>query len=321
MSSLFGILAIVSLLLGPVSDVHAQGYPKSAINLVIPLAAGDAGDVAARALAEELSKLLKVPVVAVNRPGAGGALATDLVVKANKDGYSLLFSTNAALTIRRVVDPETAKYDPEKDLTALGMTTRTPNVVVVRSDAPFKSFAEMVDYSKKNPGKVRVGTAGVGSIGEFTIAAVNSLTGAGIVMVPFTGASPAVATLRGGHVEGVSLALGVVSSHLKSGAMRGVIISSKFPEYRDIPTLAELGYREKLFGVWYGFFAPAGVPAEVTNTLIPAVEEIAKNVAIASRLLPMGMAQEYATPDAVLKEMREEYQSLEEIAKRTRTIK
>ena len=161
MRRVLGVLSIAWLLLSGATDVHPQGYPRSAINLVIPLAAGDAGDVAARALAEELSKLLKVPVVAVNRPGAGGALATDVVVKASKDGYSLLFATNAALTIRRVVDTETAKYDPEKDLTALGMTTRTPIVVVVRSDAPFKSFAEMVDYSKRNPGKVRVGTAGV----------------------------------------------------------------------------------------------------------------------------------------------------------------
>ena len=315
-------MAVAALLfLSGALSVHADGYPRSAINLIVPLAAGDAGDVAARALAEELSKLLKVPVVVVNKPGAGGALATEFLVMSNKDGYSLLFSTNAALTIRRVVDPDTAKYIPERDLVALGITTRTPNILAVRSDAPFKTFAEMVDYSTNNPGKVRIGTAGVGSIGEFTVAAVNSLTSAGITIIPFTGASPAVAMLRGGHVEGVSLALGVVSSHLRSGAMKGIIMSSKFPEFPAIPTLADLGYREKLFGVWYGFYAPAGVPTEITDVLIQAVEKIAKNPIIAARLLPIGMIQEYSTPDAVLKEMREEYQSLLEISKKTVTIK
>lgn len=318
--SLTSMLAGTALLLGPPS-LYAQGYPKSAINMVIPLAAGDATDIAARTLAEELSKLLKVPVVAVNKPGAGGALATESVVKANKDGYTILLSTNASMNFRRVIDPETAKYDPEKDFVALGMTTRTPSVLAIRSDAPFKTFPEMVEYAEKNPGKVRVGTAGVGSIGDFTVATINSLTAAGITMVPFTGASPAVTALRGGHLEGITLALGVVSSHLKSGAMKGVVISTKFPGLPEIPTLTELGYRQKLFGIWMGFFAPAGVPAEVVNTLVPAIEKVAKMPAIASKLLSMGMVQEYATPEALVDEMREEYRSLEAIAKKSGMMK
>jgi tripartite-type tricarboxylate transporter receptor subunit TctC len=104
----------------------AQGYPKGPPSLVIPLTPGDATDIAARTMGEELAKQLKVPVVPVNRPGAGAALGTDSVVKAPKDGYTILITINAALTLRRVLEPQSAQYDPLKDLTPLGLSTRIP---------------------------------------------------------------------------------------------------------------------------------------------------------------------------------------------------
>jgi tripartite-type tricarboxylate transporter receptor subunit TctC len=117
-----------------------------------------------------------------------------------------------------------------------------------------------VEFSKKNPGKIRVGTVGAGSVGHFTLEIINSLTGAGLTMVPFKGASPGVTALLGGHVEGGVLALGTLLGHVKSGAMKGILTSSHIPEYPEIPTLSQLGYRQNLFGVWLGFFAPSGVP-------------------------------------------------------------
>src|SRR5512132_3618955 len=140
--------------------VHAQGYPKQPITLIIPLAPGDATDVAGRTIGEGLSKLLKVPVVAVNRPGAGGTIGTDSAAKAPKDGYTILITNNASLVFNRVLTPEAVPYDPYKDLTALGMAVRTPIVLAVHKDVPFKNFAEMIDYGKKNPGGIRIGTLG-----------------------------------------------------------------------------------------------------------------------------------------------------------------
>ena len=237
--------------------LSAEGYPNQAINVVIPLAPGDAADIACRAMGEELSKLLKVPVIVVNRPGAGGTLGTDSAVKAKKDGYTIVLTNNAALVYNRIITPESVAYDPFKDLTPLGLTTRFPLLLLVRQDAPYKTFNEMVEFAKKNPRKIRVGTVGSGSVGHFTLEIINSLTGAGLTMVPFKGASPGVTALLGGHVEGGVLALGTLLSHLKSGAMKGILASNKIPEFPEIPTLTELGYRQNLFGVWLAFFAPS----------------------------------------------------------------
>lgn len=311
----------VALLLGAAYPAYAQSYPKGPINLVIPYAPGDASDLAARTMAEELSKLLKVSVLAINRPGAGGAPGTENVAKAAKDGYTILFTTNATLTFRRVFDPATAPYDPLRDFVPLGLATRIPNVLALRSDLPYKNLAGMVAFAKKNPGQVRIGTAGAGSVGDFTIATVNALTGARLTMVPFKGASPAVTGALGGHIEGVALALGVVSSHMKSGAMKAVAISSRFPEFPDVLTLADQGYSQNIFGLWLAFFAPAGVPAEVTTVLVPAIEKVVKDPGIAARLLTRGMVQEYGSPELLLNELRGEYKTVEELAKKSAIVK
>ena len=321
MKSLLSSVTIAAIL--SMASVHlgAQGYPNQIINVVMPLAAGDAADIACRAMAEELSKLLKVPVIVVNKPGAGGTLGTDSAVKAKKDGYTILLTNNAALIYNRILTPESVQYDPFKDLTPLGLATRFPLLLIVRPDAPYKTFNELVEFSKKNPGKVRVGTVGAGSVGHFTLEIINSLTGAGLTMVPFKGASPGVTALLGGHVEGGLLALGTLVSHIKSGAMKGILATNKIPEYPEIPTLAELGYRQNLFGVWLGFFAPSGVPAEVTKALVPAIEKAVKEPAVVSKLAGLGMIQDYLAPEKLVAEIREEHRTVEEIAKKAGLVK
>ena len=157
MKPLYRALAAVSFA-AAASIAHGEEYPKGPITLVIPLAPGDATDIAGRAMGEELSRLLKVPVVAVNRPGAGGSLAVDSVVRAGKDGYTILLSQNGALTFRRVLEPQAVSYDPARNLTPLGLAIRTPSVLAVQGESPFRTFAEMIDYARKNPGKLRIGT-------------------------------------------------------------------------------------------------------------------------------------------------------------------
>jgi len=248
---------VAAVALAAANAAHAQpSYPSGPINLVIPLAAGDATDTAARAITEELSRELKVAIVPVNRPGAAGALGTDLVVKAPKDGHTILLTNNAALVFRTVLDPKTASYDPFRDLTPLALAMRSPSILVANAEQPYHDFKEMIDYGKKAP--ISIGTAGVGSVGHFCINTIASLTKADLTMVPYTGATPALTAVRGNHVGAVILALGTMTGHLKSGALRGIVISSKVSEFPDIPTLAELGYSEPLFGIWTAFFAPAG---------------------------------------------------------------
>jgi tripartite-type tricarboxylate transporter receptor subunit TctC len=316
----FNVLSLALFFFLP-QGVLAQAYPKQAINLIIPLAPGDSTDVAGRTIGEGLSKLLKVPVVAVNRPGAGGTIGTDSAVKAPKDGYTIVITNNASVVFNRILTPNAVPYDPFKDLTPIGLAIRTPIVLAVHKDVPFKDFAEMAEYGKKNPGNVRVGTVGPGSVGHFTVEIVNSLTGAELTMIPFKGAGPAVTAALGGHIEGAAAAQGVVAEHLKAGTMRGIIASSKMPEFPQIPTLAQLGYKQNLLGVWSAFFAPAGVPPEVSKTLIAALEKVMKDPAVASRLANLGMVADYESPEKLIAEIREEHRTVEQIAKKAGLIK
>src|SRR4051794_38667003 len=121
----------------------AQPFPNGPINVVVPLAPGDAAEISARTMGEEISKQLSTPVVAINRPGAGGAVAAARVVQARKAGQTLLFAQNSALTFRVVLAPQSATYDPRRDLVPLGIPSRPPGVFVVRADAPYKTFAEL----------------------------------------------------------------------------------------------------------------------------------------------------------------------------------
>jgi tripartite-type tricarboxylate transporter receptor subunit TctC len=320
MIALKRLFCAVAFTLGLFSGAHAA-YPDRSINLVIPVAPGDATDIAARVMADELSKLLKVSVMVVNMPGAGGMMGANHVVKAAKDGYTLLFTINASLTSNRILNPQTASYDPLTDFTPLGLTTRTPMVIAVRSDAPFKTLKEMAAYAKKNPGKVNVGTAGAGSIGDFTVQIASSQTGAEMAMVPFKGAAPSVTALHGGHIEGTAVALGLLASHLKNGSLRAVVTSNKSPEFPTIPTMAELGYSQNLLGVWLAFFAPAGLPAEVTRVLVPAIEIVAKDPAVAAKLATLGVVQDYQSPENLQAEIRAEQRIVEEMIKKVRPAK
>jgi tripartite-type tricarboxylate transporter receptor subunit TctC len=314
------VLCGVLFAFGLLGAAHAA-YPEKTINIVTSAAPGDATDIAVRVMADELSRLLKVSMVVVNAPGAGGLLGPNNVVKAPKDGYTLLFTFNASLTSNRILNPQAATYDPLTDFTPLGLTTRTPMVIAARTDAPFKTFQELAAYAKKNPGRVNIGTAGAGSIGDFTVQIASSQTGSDMAMVPFKGAAPSVTALHGGHIEGTAVALGLLATHLKSGVLRGLVTSNKSPEFPTIPTMTELGYSQNLLGVWLAFFAPAGVPAEVSRALVPAIEKVAKDPAVAAKLASLGVVQDYEPPEKLLAEIRAEQAIVEEMIKKARPAK
>ncbi|WP_299759744.1 tripartite tricarboxylate transporter substrate binding protein [Ramlibacter sp.] len=283
------------------------------INLVTPLAAGDAADRAARLMGQELSRLLDTPVTVINRPGAGGSLGTQSVIRAPKDGYTLLYAQNSPLTIRRVLEPEATNYDPLRDLTPLGLTTRSPAVLVARKDAPFKTLKEMIAHAPKAPNGIRIGNAGPGSVGEISTQLINSATGAALSSVSYKGAAPAITDLLGGHIEGVILALGAVSTHIRSGSLRALAISSPFPEFPEVLTLRQLGYKADILGVWFGFFMPAGVPKAVVDRIVPALEEATRHAGISAQLLPAGIVQEWGSGRALSEEISSEFRAVSEL--------
>lgn len=300
---------------------HAQPFPTGPINIVVPLAPGDAADTTVRLLADEMAKALNTPVTVTNRPGAGGALGANTVVQAKKDGQTILFAPNSALTFRPVIEPQAVTYDAARDLVPLGISSRTPSVLVVRSDAPWRNFAELIEAAKKEPGRVRIGHPGAGSVGDFCIQLIGALTGAQLLAVPYAGAAPAVTALRGEHIDGVVLALGALSAQIKSGALRALVASARVPELPEVRTLRELGYPEELFGVWFSFHAPAGTPDEARRLLVGAIETAVKAPAAAARLAPLGIVQSYATPEQQSTETRDELRRVTELAKKTGLVK
>jgi tripartite-type tricarboxylate transporter receptor subunit TctC len=306
------ILGIAPLLAVPFL-ARANDYPRMPINLVTPLAAGDAADRAARLMGQELSKLLGTTITVSNRPGAGGSLGTQSVIRAPKDGYTLLYAQNSPLTVRRVIESEAANYDPLKDLVPLGLTTRSPSVLVVHKDAPFKTLKEMIEHAPKSANGIGVGNAGPGSVGEISVRLLNAATGVKLSSVNYKGAAPAVTDLLGGHIDAVILALGAVSTHIRNGTLRALAISSPFPEFPNVPTLRQLGYKADLLGVWFGFFMPAGVPRNVVDTIVPALEQVARNPDISAQLLPAGIVQEWSSARALSEEISNEYRSISEL--------
>ncbi len=177
------------------------GYPDRQILLICPNVPGAPGDIAARMLADELGPILGQKVIVNNKPGAGTALAAETVLRSKKDGYTLLYSGNSAFIYVPNVNPEAVHYDPVKDAEPLGVHFVMPTVVSVRADAPWKTFPQLVDYAKKNPGKLRFSSIGVGSQPHFGIELLQMITGIQVTHIPFKGGESVVTAVLGGHVE------------------------------------------------------------------------------------------------------------------------
>jgi len=321
MSNVVRFLISALAIVFPTACAQAQAFPSGPISIVVPLAPGDAADISVRAMGEEISRLLKTPVLVVNRPGGGGTIGANSVVQSAKNGQTILFAQNSALTFRPVLDHQSVPYDVLRDLVPLGIASRTPSVLVVRSDAPYKTFAELIEYAKKRPGQVRIGHPGSGSVGDFCVQLINSLTSAELVPVPYTGAGPSIVALRGEHIEGIVSSLGAVSPHIKAGTLRGLVSSNRVPEFADIPTMRELGYPDELFGIWFSFLAPAGIPEEARKVLVSAIEQAVKEPAIAARLAPLSILQTYAGPEQAAAEIHREIEQVRAIARRTGLVR
>jgi tripartite-type tricarboxylate transporter receptor subunit TctC len=300
---------------------QAQQFPNHPITMVIPAAPGDGGDIAGRVVAEELTKILKTQVIAVNKPGAAAAVGTDFVAKSKKDGYTILYGISAGVIYSPALTPETIPYDPVRDLEPLGFHAFFPCILSVQAGSPWKTFLEVIDYAKKNPGKFRLSTLGVGSINHFQLEIIKALTGAEITMVPFKGASPAVTGLLGGHVESTFVALAVSEPHHKSGQLRGILVDRKIADMPDIPTLRELGYNRDLPSPCAGIFGPAGMSEEAKKVLIPTIEKAIKSPEVISRMDNIRYLTDYRPPAEHRKLWVEDYENARAMAKKINETK
>ncbi len=296
------------------SILQAQPYPSHPIQIIIPMDPGSAGDMVVRPFADEFGKILKTPVIVVNKPGAASTLGTDVVVKSKKDGYTILYANTSAVVYAKASNPETVPYDAAKDLEPLGLHCFFPLSVTVQESSPWKTFNDMIDYAKKNPGSVRVSTPGQGSIDHFNLEIIKSLTGTQFTMVPFKGGAAAITALLGGHVDVSNIANSLAGPHVKAGKLRMLLLTNKMREYPNVPTIAELGYKRDLLSAWFALFAPVGVPEEVKKVLVTAIEKTIKNPELETKIEKLGFIVDYKPPEELKKILVSDYETARDLA-------
>jgi tripartite-type tricarboxylate transporter receptor subunit TctC len=278
------------------------------------MVAGSAGDIPGRVFAEELGKTLGTPIIVVNKPGAAQVLGTDAAVRSKKDGYTITYTATSGIVYARVSSPETVPYDPIKDLEPLGLHCFFPLTVTVLENSPWKTFGELVNDAKKNPGKIRFATQGQGTIDHFDLEIIQALTGAQFTHVPFKGGQ-LIATQLGGHVEIAFNAFSLAIPHVKAGNIRMLLITNKVPEFPNVPTITELGYKQNLLSAWFALFAPAGIPEDVKKVLVAAVEKTIKSPELKVKMDKLGgYLVDYKSPAELKKLMVEDYEKALAIA-------
>ena len=295
-------------------SVQAQPYPNRPIQLIIPIPAGGGGDVTGRLVAEELGKILKTQVIVTNKAGAGNALGTEFVARSKKDGYTIGYTSSAAIVYAPIMNPENVTYDMIKDFDPLGLHVFFASGFAVQESSPWKTFPELLEYAKKNPGKIRVSTPGLGSTVHFNLEMIQSMTGTQFTHIPYKGGEAVITALLGGHVEATFDAIAKIMPHAEAGKMRVLLLTKKFSGFPNVPTMTELGYKEDLLSAWFAFYAPAGIPEEVKRVLVPAIEKAIRVPEVKAKIERMGYVAEYKSPADLKKVMVADYETARSIA-------
>ena len=284
---LFSLITPLTLLglLTASSAALAQTYPEKPVRLVVPFSAGGGVDTVARALAQELAGALGQPMIVDNRPGANGIIGTEYVAKSAADGYTLLFTLVSHYALPFL--SKNVPYDTVKDFTPITIVAKAPQALVVNASLPVKSVRELIDYVKKNPGKVSFATAGAGTSQHLGGELLNSSVGLDMVHIPYKGGAPALNDVVGGQVPVAISILSNVLPHVRSGKLRllGVIESTRAKAAPDVPTLAEagvLGYAVP--DTWIGLMGPAGLPASIVDRINTDAQKVANTDAVRARL-------------------------------------
>ena len=244
---------------------QAQAWPSKPVRFIVPFPPGGSTDVAARTVADKLSRALGEQVLVENRAGGGGAIGTVEAARAAPDGHTLLFAADPVITLHLVV--KNVQFDMQRDFTAVTQVTTQPIAVAVHSSLPVKTVQELVGYAKANPGKLSFAHSGTGSGQHMSGELLKKMAGIDMVHVPYKGGGPAVQDLVGGQVPVGVLGSTPLIPHHKAGRIRIIAFTSKerFPPMPEIPTLHESGLTGFDTTQWLGILAPKGTPAGVVN--------------------------------------------------------
>jgi len=288
--------AALAALAASLCVASAQTYPTRPVTLVVPVAAGGGVDTAARILSEKLQEKLKQPVTVENRPGAGSMIGASFVARAAPDGYTLLLMEPAALLAKWM---NKATYDVTTDFAPIALVATQPLVLFAQPSLPVNDVKELIAYCKANPGKLSVGTAGVGSPHHLAAAWLNTAAKIEITHVPYRGAAPALNDLLGGQIPLIWALSVAVMPFVEQGKVKalGVSTQQRFPLLPQVPTVAESGVPGFDVDFFYGIAAPAKVPSEVVARVGEAVHEITDQTDVRERMSALGMSVDYRDSD------------------------
>ena len=277
----------LSLLL-PAMPANAEDFPAHPIRLIVPFPPGGPSDIIARVIGQRMSEIAKQPVVIDNRGGQGGVLGTDALAKAKPDGYTISISSAGALAISPTM--EKIAYDPLKDLQAVTLVAKVPEMLVVATNVPASNMAELVALAKAQPGKLNFASSGPGSLPHLAGELLKLTARIDIVHVPYRGAAPAVNDLLGQQVQMVFLDLPILLPQIKSGGLRAIALGApqRAPTAMDVPTTTEVGMADVQAENWYGLVAPAGTPTAIVATLNQIATEAMRDPAVKEKLAVQG---------------------------------
>jgi len=266
----------------------AETFPDRPIRLIVPFPPGGPNDIIARVIGQRMSELAGQPVVVDNRGGQGGVLGTDAVAKAKPDGYTIAISSAGALAISPTM--ERVSYDPLKDLQAITLVAKVPEMLVVASNVPARDMKELVALARSQPGKLNFASSGTGSLPHLAGELLKLTAKIDAVHVPYRGAAPAVNDLLGQQVQMVFLDLPIILPHIRSGALRPIAIGAqeRAPTAMEVPTTAEVGMPGLLTENWYGMVAPGGTPTERVAALNRIATEAMRDGAVKEKLAIQG---------------------------------
>ncbi len=308
--SVFAAIALgaAALTAQPSQAQSSEPFPNKPIQLVIPFAPGDTDNML-RPFTDKMGEFLGQPVVLNFKPGAGGGVGAGQVATSKADGYTLVGSSPGSIVVVPLANKD-IKYSPES-FTPVAALSEGGFMLVVAQASPWKNMKDVVEHSKKNPGKVSFSSSGFMGITHLLGEIFTKEAAIKWNHIPFAGSAPAIVALLGGHVDVASTAIGPAQAHIKAGSLRplAVLGDTRLSAYPDVPTLKELGYKVGS-PVLYGISAPKGTPKEVVNALYAAVKKTSEkyNEQIAASLGVLGAEIKVLGPDEYAAYLRNQNQ-------------
>ena len=289
--------------------VQAQAYPSKPVKLIVPFTAGGAVDIYARTVQAALAEELGQPIVVDNRAGASGMIGADAVAKSPPDGYTLMVGNIAILAMNPGVYPK-MPFDVLKDFTPIVQTVQVNYVLVVTNSLPVKSVAELIAYARANPGKLTYGSSGSGSAQHMAAELFKAQTHTFITHIPYKGTGALVGDLIAGHISMIFADQGSMMPQVKSGKLRALAVTSarRSTSLPDVPTVAELGFKDFDVSTWYGLFMPAGTPKDVVTKVNAEVNKLLDTPEMKAAIHTQGAELQNMTPEQFSALLKSDYQ-------------